>query len=142
MYHIEGGPLFESIEHLVEFYCICGDGLPTQLTTAITPGNYYWLRLHITVTCWWSNWYFLHMHSRITLYECVVDTRVKEYYTSVLLVNPLRFLFTDGGMKPMLLTVAMQESYMEAALLPKVQGHLSKTSWSHVTSCISCISLK
>ena len=37
MYQIDGGPLFQSVEHLVEFYCLCDDGLPTRLTKAITP---------------------------------------------------------------------------------------------------------
>ena len=54
-YHIQHGPLFESIEHLVEFYAVYEDGLPTRLTCGISPGiSFRYSNIHCcTCICTW-----------------------------------------------------------------------------------------
>ena len=38
-YRMKDGPIFPSIEHLVEYYALHIDGLPTRLTYSISPGQ-------------------------------------------------------------------------------------------------------
>ena len=47
VYVIDEGPLLPSLEHLIEYYCIRADGLPSKLTLALSKSkkcdnrNYY-----------------------------------------------------------------------------------------------------
>lgn len=38
-YYIDDGPLFSSIEYLIDYYCRCSDGLPDELRNPIRPGG-------------------------------------------------------------------------------------------------------
>uniref|UniRef100_H2Z7A3 Tyrosine-protein kinase n=1 Tax=Ciona savignyi TaxID=51511 RepID=H2Z7A3_CIOSA len=38
-YYIDDGPLFSSLEYLVDYYCRCSDGLPAELTTPVPPAR-------------------------------------------------------------------------------------------------------
>jgi len=40
-YFIDDGPLLQSLEHLVEYYCILADGLVTTLQYAVSPGTIF-----------------------------------------------------------------------------------------------------
>nr|CAB3267847.1 tyrosine-protein kinase HTK16-like [Phallusia mammillata] len=36
-FYIDDGPLFSSLEYLIDYYCRCSDGLPAELTSPVTP---------------------------------------------------------------------------------------------------------
>ncbi len=39
VFFIDEGPLLPSLEHLVEYYCLRADGLPSRLTFALSPSQ-------------------------------------------------------------------------------------------------------
>ncbi|XP_078486359.1 tyrosine-protein kinase HTK16-like [Ciona intestinalis] len=39
-YYIDDGPLFTSLEYLVDYYCRCSDGLPAELTSPVPSARY------------------------------------------------------------------------------------------------------
>uniref|UniRef100_F6SGK0 Tyrosine-protein kinase n=1 Tax=Ciona intestinalis TaxID=7719 RepID=F6SGK0_CIOIN len=50
-YYIDDGPLFTSLEYLVDYYCRCSDGLPAELTSPVPSARQSSIAFFKTIPC-------------------------------------------------------------------------------------------